>query len=67
MCGCKCHSWKKIVLGLLILCNIYIWPLWTRDITAWMAFFGVLLVLFGIVHLVWPCNCCPVPEMKKKK
>lgn len=64
----KCKAVKKIVFGLLVLLNAFWWPMWT-GVDGWVAFFGVLFVLKGIVCLVKPaCGCTQTcPTTKKKK
>jgi hypothetical protein len=57
-----------LLLGLLIFLNIFVWPRWL-GIDWWMLFFGVLLVIGGIVKsLKTSCGCkdtCKeMPEMK---
>lgn len=68
MCGIGI---KKIVLGLLLLLNAFIWPQWI-DLTGWISFVAVLMVIGGIVLLFkpeWGCNesCCTEDKPKKKK
>jgi hypothetical protein len=47
----------KIVFGALILINAYLWPQWT-GIDGWIKFFGVLLVIAGIIRAIKPsCDC----------
>ncbi|NQV91202.1 hypothetical protein HQ489_01900 [Candidatus Woesearchaeota archaeon] len=46
----KCHSAHKIVLGLLLLLNAFVWPKWT-DLTGWISFVAVLMVIGGLLHL----------------
>ena len=58
----------KIIFGGLILLNIYVWPKWTNDLTQWLAFGAVLLVLKGVVKLAKPtCPHCVADAMPAKK
>jgi len=56
MCG-RCFAAKKVVLGALVLLNIYVWPKWTGSWDKWIAFFAALMILAGIVKFFVPC--CP--------
>ena len=64
----KCHGTKKLVIGLLLLLNAYVWPKWS-GFDGWMAWFGVLFVLMGVLMLFVPNNCkgCNAPAKGKKK
>ncbi len=55
-----------LVLGVLILLNVYVWPKW-MGIDGWVAFAGVLLVLGGLLTW-WKPNCghMSLPSGKKK-
>jgi len=55
---------KKVVMGALLLLNGFVWPKWL-GIDGWVKFFAVLMVLFGLVHLIG--GCCKKPAGKKKK
>ncbi|MEK6937705.1 MAG: hypothetical protein AABX04_01540 [Nanoarchaeota archaeon] len=68
MCN-KCHGVVKIVFGLLLLLNFFIWPKWL-GIDGWVAWVAILMVLFGLVKLLVPAckcesNCCEMPKKKK--
>lgn len=70
MCA-RCHAAKKVVLGALVLLNAFVWPLWT-DLTGWLAFFGALMVVGGVVKLVKPhcghcAGVCEMPAGKKRR
>jgi len=56
-CGCKCHGVVKIIVGVLFLLNAFVWPLW-NDLTGWIAFFGILAIIGGIIKLAMPKSCC---------
>lgn len=45
----KWHGWKMLILGLLVLANVY-WP--TVD---WITFVGIILVVGGLMKLMMPC------------
>lgn len=67
----KCCGIMKIVTGALLLVNAYVWPKWV-GIDGWIAFFAVLMIVFGIVKLLMPkvCPQCAVPKeepIKKSK
>ncbi len=57
----KCIGMMKIVVGVLILLNAFVWPRWL-GIDGWISFFAVLMILCGIVKLLHPsCSttaCC---------
>ncbi len=55
MCG-KCKGGMKIVTGLLLLLNAYVWPLW-MGIDGWVAWVAILMVLGGVLKFVLPA--CP--------
>ena len=70
MGSCKCKGIKLAVFGALLVINDQGW-IWTA-VSAW-TLVGVLLLLWGIEKIVWPC--CPVhckpgssaaPAVKKK-
>lgn len=66
MCG-KCKGGMKFVAGALILLNGFVWPLWT-GIDGWIKWFGVLMVLGGLVKIAKP-SCghnCEVESKKKR-
>lgn len=67
---CHCKDIVKIVVGLLLLLNAFIWPQWV-DLTGWISFVAILVVIWGIVLLFkpeWNCNeCCCTEEKPKKK
>lgn len=69
ICG-KCHGGKKIIWGLLLLLNAFIWPLWV-DLSGWIAWIAILMVLFGILMMIKPsCGHCSISATsagKKKK
>ncbi len=63
MCGCntdyctRCRSIVTIVLGALILINAYWWPRWV-GIDNWIAFFGALTLIGGVITYLKPtCGC----------
>ncbi len=72
ICG-GCHGAKKIVVGLLLLLNAFIWPLWV-DLSGWISWVAVLMVVGGIVMLFKPNGCghcavavAPVSKGKRKR
>jgi len=56
MCG-HCHGVYKIVFGVLLLLNAFVWPQWL-GLDGWVAWVAVLMVLGGVLMLVVP-NKCP--------
>lgn len=67
MCG-KCKAGKKIVLGALVLLNIYVWPKWIGGVDQWIAFFAALVILNGVIKFAMPgCPHCKVEAPAKKK
>lgn len=72
-CGCcwdgmcaKCHGVKKVVFGLLLLLNAFLWPKWL-GVDGWVAWLAVLAVLAGALKLAKPsCGHCGMSEKKKK-
>ncbi len=69
VCG-KCHAAIKVVLGGLVLLNIYVWPKWIGGFDQWLAFFAVLFIIKGAIKFVMPgCGHCKpgMPSGKKGK
>ena len=70
VCG-KCHAVMKVVIGALVLLNIYVWPKWKGGIDQWLAFFAVLFIIKGAIKCVMPtCGHCKgdmMPSGKKGK
>lgn len=73
MCGdhegacLKCHAATKVVIGALVLLNIYVWPKWIGSVDNWLAFFAVLFIIKGVLKYVMPyCPHCKA-EMPAKK
>jgi hypothetical protein len=75
----RCRGMVSGLVGLLILINAMVWPLWS-GIDGWMAFFGLLLVIGSVFKAFMPgCGChgypapgntfkeAPAKEAKKKK
>ena len=71
----KCRGAHKIVFGVLLLVNAFVWPKWT-DLTGWISFVAVLMVIGGLLHLVSSsCGHCKTsmpmkaskPAKKKRK
>jgi hypothetical protein len=64
----KCHGMVYALIGVLVLINAFVWPMWT-GIDGWIAFFGVLLIFKGIAKSFFPraacCQsaCCDVEEV----
>lgn len=74
MCG-KCKGGMKLVTGLLLLLNAFVWPMWL-GVDGWVSWVAVLMVLGGVLKLVMPmcphcakgmCGSWSEPETKKKK
>ncbi len=67
---CHCKGIVKIVVGLLLLLNAFIWPQWV-DLTGWISFGAILLVIGGIALLFKGGHCCDShcceDKPKKKK
>jgi hypothetical protein len=81
MCFCSCNtnycdrckSIATMAIGALILINAYGWPGWT-GIDNWIAYFGVLILIGGLITYLKPtCGCeshaaqAAKPVMKNKK
>lgn len=77
MCHGKCMVVKKIVFGLLLLLNAFLWPQWL-GVDGWVTWIALLMVIFGAIMAVCPkCGCkgkddkcCDVPKKpvaKKRK
>ena len=68
----KCWGIMKIVVGVLILLNAFVWPRWL-GIDGWISFVAVLMILCGIIKFFHPyCkteSCCTTvkPVMATKK
>jgi len=66
----KCCGIMKLVVGVLVLLNAFVWPLWS-GIDGWIAFFGALMVLGGLIMIIAPtakccANACGMEKSKKK-
>ena len=54
---CKCVAIKKVVFGLLLLLNAFVWPKWL-GIDGWVAWLALLMVIFGAIMAFCPkCGC----------
>lgn len=69
----KCMGVSKLVFGVLLLLNAFVWPLWT-GIDGWFAWIGMLLVLAGVAKLALPvcpgcaaCDTKAAPEKSRKR
>ncbi len=62
----KCMAIKKLVIGVLLLVNAFVWPRWL-GIDGWVSFVAVLMVLLGLVKLLVPNKCKGCMAMSKKK
>lgn len=68
----RCCGTKKLVWGLLLLLNAYVWPKWF-DLTGWIAWIAILMVLSGLLSLLVPNKCsgcaqmCSIGSAPKKK
>ena len=66
----KCIGMMKIILGVLILLNAFVWPKWL-GVDGWISFAAVLIVLCGLVHIFHPsCSpavCCPTTPVVAAK
>ncbi|MBS3168698.1 hypothetical protein J4216_06225 [Candidatus Woesearchaeota archaeon] len=66
----KCCGVCSLIVGILILINMYLWPRWL-GVDGWVTFFGVLAILGGLIKLLIPnkcpdCNVMMDKPMKKK-
>ena len=52
----KCHGVQKLVVGVLLLLNAFVWPMWL-GLDGWVKFVAVLMVLGGVLKLVMPARC----------
>lgn len=58
VCG-KCRAVMKVVLGGLVLLNIYVWPMWKGGFDQWIQFFAVLVIIKGVLKFIMPgCPHC---------
>ena len=67
----SCHGIKKLVIGVLLLINAFVWPKWL-GVDGWIAFAAVLMVILGVMKFAMPsCGHCggsmPMMEGGKKK
>ena len=67
----RCSGGHKLVFGLLLLLNAWLWPKW-GGIDGWVTWLAVLMVVGGLVKLFVPhncaaCNACVVEPAAKKK
>lgn len=54
----KCRGLKKIITGVLLLLNAWVWPKWL-GVDGWIVFFAVLMVLGGLLKVLKPtCGHC---------
>lgn len=65
---CQCKGIVKMIVGLLLLMNAFIWPKWV-DLTGWISFGAILMVLGGVALLFKDGDCCGSSccESKPKK
>ena len=56
-CG-RCRGMQKVLLGLLVLVNMFVWPQWT-GVDGWIGFFAILAIVAGIAKIIKPCCNCP--------
>ena len=68
---CNCKSIMKLVIGVLLLVNAFVWPKWL-GIDGWISFIAVLMIIGTVVKMIMPAckecsTCCTVPAPKKKK
>ncbi len=67
----KCSGLMKVVWGVLLLLNAFIWPRWL-GVDGWVAYIAVLFVILGVVKWAMPNKCsscmamCSMPMTKKK-
>ncbi|HLD72172.1 MAG TPA: hypothetical protein VJA23_01160 [Candidatus Nanoarchaeia archaeon] len=47
------YGWKGLVFCLLLLLNVFVWPLW-QGVDGWIAYLAVLGVLWCLLTLIWP-------------
>ncbi|MDP3733641.1 MAG: hypothetical protein Q8R37_00260 [Nanoarchaeota archaeon] len=52
----RCLGGKKVITGVLLLLNAFIWPRWL-GIDGWISFLAVLIVIAGVMKLLMPM--CP--------
>ncbi len=58
VCG-RCHAVEKVVIGALVLLNIYVWPMWKGGFDQWVQFFAALLIIKGVLKFIMPgCPHC---------
>jgi hypothetical protein len=63
----KLRAFGKTLFGALLLLNAFVWPQWL-GIDGWIKFAAVLMVIFGLVHLISLGFCKkPVKAAKKRK
>ncbi|MBU0470864.1 MAG: hypothetical protein KKA62_02870 [Nanoarchaeota archaeon] len=61
------HGVKKIIIGVLLLLNVFVWPKWV-GLDGWMAFIAVLIILCGLLKVLMPlCGYCTVDKPALKK
>ena len=64
----KCTGISKIVFGVLLLLNAYVWPRW-YGIDGWITWIAILMGIFGFLMVVVPNKCpsCQAMAVKKGK
>ena len=66
----RCHGGTKLILGAIVLLNVWVWPKWL-GVDGWLTLLGVLLIIGGVLKLAMPscghCGVAPVTAVKGKK
>ena len=65
----RCHGMTKLVLGILLLLNAFLWPKW-MGIDGWIKWIAILMVVGGLVKILVPnkcANCAAMCGMDAKK
>lgn len=61
----KCCGIMSLIVGILVLINMYLWPKWL-GLDGWVGFFGVIAIITGVLSLLMKNKCADCCAMMSK-